>query len=208
LAASKPKTQVYSSLRYEAEEVSANEIIVTGRDPRTGQVLQSYVIDAASQDATTVPSSRPDNWLGEPKLFGVADDRLRRQSDCDKLADALVPLVMSKRTFGEFETPEMLWYNSDPGGTDLMLPVWRGDYVTLEGYGDVQITSLSITVVLNVDGKQVTRGRYTFGGMTNAGGTTLGEIQQRNSAKFQTSVFDFFLGRSIAWQRVRRQEAP
>lgn len=209
LAASKPATQVYSSLKYEAEEVNANYLIVIGRDPRTGQILQSYVVDSASQNTTTVPSLRPDNWLGEPKIFGVADDRLRRQSDCDKLATALVPLVMSKRTFGEFETPEMVWYNSDPGVTDVMLPLWRGDYVTIEGYGDVQITSLSVTVLLNVEGKQVTRARYTFGGFTNAGGTTLGEIQQKNSAKFQAGLTEFFsIKNNLAWQRVRRQEAP
>lgn len=206
VTATKPATQVYSSLKYETEEVNANELYVIGRDPRTGDLIQSFAEDEASKDATTAPSLRPDNWLGEPKIYAVADDRLRRQSDCDRLVELLTPVVMSKRTFGEFETPEMVWYDSD--GEGAMLPLWRGDYVTLEDYGDVQITAMSVTILLNIDGQQVTRARYTFGGLTNSGGVTLGEIQARNRGRYEIGLLDIFSTRnSLAWQRVRRSPA-
>lgn len=209
VGAGAPDTAVYSELEQETEEVAANEIIVIGQDPRTKEVVQVYAIDEAAQDCTTAPSLRPDNWSGEPDLYVVKDNRLRRQSDCERLVAALVPIVMAKRTLGEFYCPEMLWYNSDPGGTDVMLPVQRGDTVTLDGYGDVLITGLSVHIVMNVDGSMVTNARYTFGGFTNAGGTSLAEIQQRNKARYSLSLLDALTRSQLPVAvKIRRSEAP
>lgn len=185
VSASMPPTQVYSKHRQELEEVNANEVVAIGQDPRTGQIVMAWARDAASQDPTTLPSLRPENWLGESKSFGVQDPRFRTLADCERAVQLLVPAVMSKRTFGQFETAEMLWYNSDPGGTDLMLPIWRSETVTLEDVGDVQISSLSFSVVRNASGTLVTNASYTYGGMTNAGGRTLASIQASNRARYQ-----------------------
>lgn len=165
------------------EDVDANEVWATGFDHRKGQIVQAVVVDAASQDCTTAPSSRPDNWLGEPKMFGVIDPRLRTEDDCEQTIDLLAPVVTARRLMGEFDAPAMLWYNSDPGGTDVMLPLWRGDLVTLDGLGDYRITSLSVDFVRNDANVLVTKARYTFGGFTNAGGTSLATIQARNSER-------------------------
>ena len=70
-----------------------------------------------------------------------------------------------------------------------MLPVQRGDTVTLDGYGDVLITGLSVHIVMNVDGSMVTNARYTFGGFTNAGNIA-GRDQQRNKARYSLSLLD------------------
>lgn len=185
--------QVYQSYRSETEKVNANEIYVNGRNPRNGELLMGSLIDYASQDPTTAPSSRPDNWLGEVLLYGRSDERFRSDADIARAIELLAPAVLTKRKFGEFTTPAMIWYDFD--GEGAMVPLWRGDFVTLDGIGDVQITSVSATIIKNISGAMVSSARYTFGGMTNAGGTSLGEIQETNRARYaaanQRPIFNF-----------------
>lgn len=189
IAAADAWKYVFRTYETQAEEVDANEVWATGLDPRTNELVQSYIVDTASQDATTAPSSRPDNWLGEPKAFGVVDPRLRTQADTDKAVELLSPVVTERRTVGQFESV-MLWYNSDPGGTDVMLPVWRGDLVTLYGVGNVRITSFSVKAERNNASHLVTSAVYTFGGLTHNGGNDLRSIQKRNAARRARSLFD------------------
>lgn len=179
-SAGKPRTQVYQKYDDQPEEVDANEVWASGYDHRKGEGVQAYATDAASIDCTTAPSSRPDNWKGEPALFGVVDPLLRTLEDCERAVEFLTPVVMSQRLLGEYTPAEMCWYDSGGG---VMLPLWRGDTVTLEDVGDVVVTSLSVTAVRNASGHLVTDARYTFGGFTNAGGTSLTEIQRANARR-------------------------
>lgn len=182
----------YVAMSYDTtpEEVDANLIFATGLDPRSEQVVQSYTIDSSSTDCTTAPSVRPDNWVGMERPFGVFDPRLRTTTDTDKTVELLANVVGASRTIGEFKTNTMLWYNSDPGGTDVMLPVWRGDLVTIDGVGDVRITSMSVRAVCNDSDNLVTEATYTFGGFTHSGGSSLATIQGKNNAKRARGLFD------------------
>jgi hypothetical protein len=205
LAATMPSTQVYTDHRSETEEVNANEVWVTGQDQRTGEIVQAVAQDDNSIDCTLTPTLRPDNWIGEPKIYGVQDKRFRTFADCTRAVELLVPAVMVKRTFGEFPTAEMLWYDS---GGAVFLPIWRGDFVTLEDVGDQVITSLQVTVIFN-GGAPVTDAKYTYGGFTNAGGNSLGEIQANNNARYaRASLGILKLGRNVEALRVRRTVVP
>lgn len=171
------------------EEVDANLIFATGLDPRKTEVVQSYVEDSASIDCTTDADFRPDNWIGVEKPFGVFDQRLRTTDDTDKAVNLLANVVGASRTIGEFTTNTMLWYDSD--GMGGMLPVWRGDLVTLDGVGDVRITSMSVVSYTNESGGILkTEARYTFGGFTHAGGNSMAQIQERNNARRARSLVD------------------
>lgn len=207
LAAGLTKGHVYVSLESEPEDVDANEVWVSGYDRRRQAGVQAYAEDAASQAVTTAPSSRPDNWLGEVRLFGVLDERIGSQAAADQTVAQLTPVVMSKRIQGQFETPAMLWYETAPS-SGVFLPVWRGDLVTLNGYGTVRITSLSVDVVLNEAGRLVSRARYTFGGFTHNGGVTLSMIQARNRSRglrgrTDVRVLSQSLGGAL-WSETRR----
>lgn len=190
VSSSVSKDYVFMQYQDEPEEIDANVILATGLNPRTQEIVQSSIKDSASIDATTAAGSRPDNWVGMEKPFGVFDPRLRTSTDTDQAVTLLAETVGASRIFGEFTTNTMLWYNSDPGGTDLMLPVWRGDLITLDGVGDVRITSFHVDVLRNAGSAPLTRCRYTFGGFTHAGGSSLGEIQKKNRAKRARSMLD------------------
>lgn len=195
---------VFMSYRDAPEEVDANLVFATGLDPRTGDVVQSYAEDSASIDCTTDADTRPENWIGIEKPFGVFDPRLRTTGDTDKAVELLSEVVAASRLVGEFTTPTMLWYNSDPGGTDVMLPVWRGDLVNLQGIGNVRITSCSVESLRNESGGViVTQARYTFGGLTHSGGTSLEQIQQSNNARRARSMVD--LRRTDLFNPVHRR---
>lgn len=203
-------SQVYQSHRSETEKVNANEIWVSGLDSRTKKLVQAYLIDSASQDPTVSPSSRADNWLGEPLLYGVQDERFRSLDDCQRAVELLAPAVLVKRKFGEFACPEMVWYDSD--GEGLMLPLWRGDYVTLDGVGDVQINAFNAGVLLNIVGEEddpdnvVTYANYTFGGLTNAGGRSLAEVQESNKARYDAANRAPILKFGGVWRELARRQ--
>jgi len=178
---------VYTVYSDEAEDVDANEVWATGIDNRTGQIVQAYSIDTDSQDATLAPSLRPDNWIGSPKLFGVRDPRLRTQSACARTVEYLAPIVSDRPVRGEFATPGMLWYDSGGG---VMLPVWRGDLVELDGIGEVRIVAHETEVLLNDLTLQADNSRYTFGAFSHSGGTAAQEIRDRARARKAGSIFD------------------
>lgn len=116
-------------------ECEANVIYVTGRDPRTAQIFRSQFIDTQSCDPTLPPDLRPDNWLGEPRPYGLGDPSITTLEEASWVSAVLQRRLTQKRRLQPFTSEFMI---SDDGS-----PVWRGDVVTLYGIGDVRITSLS-----------------------------------------------------------------
>ncbi|MBA4291354.1 hypothetical protein C0431_00105 [bacterium] len=135
---------VYRHLRRAALEPVANEVRVTGVDPRTGRPMQSVRTDYGAQTVGASVATRSATWSGSIKRYALVDRGLTKQSAVDASCDALFADLAKMRELVEFES-EMLFHDS--GG-----PIWRGDLVTLDRVGDVRIRSLGVDFRFEVDG--------------------------------------------------------
>ncbi len=126
---------VYRSYRETTLEPEANDIWVMGQDPRTKLPILSHYADLSSQDPTIVPASRPSNWLGEVRRYGLIDPAIADQSTANWCVGVLRDRLTHERFIAEW-------------GSDLLLkadgaPVWRGDVVRLINVGDFRVIAFS-----------------------------------------------------------------
>jgi hypothetical protein len=113
-------------------EPEANDIYVLGMDPRTRRPIAVHYPDTASQDPTTAPSARPDNWLGEIRRYGYLDPYLPTLAAVERCAELLYKRLTPRRYVAEVECEALL----DPA---TLLPAWKGQVVTIFGKGDYRI---------------------------------------------------------------------
>lgn len=128
---------VYYDLTRSLLQPEANEIRVTGYDPRTEKIFQSYKADVASYTANTPPSGRPDNWIGIKRVYGLLDPAITTQEACDYACELLYDRLTPTRHLAEINCKVLR-----VGGFML----WRGDLITLYGHGDYRIKALTLTV--------------------------------------------------------------
>lgn len=126
---------VYRTYSDDTLEPEANDIRVTGWDPRLQRAIQSHYPDAASQDPTTLPSARPENWLGEQRQFGLLDPGINTQAVCDRTAALIFDRLTPARVIAEIECETMIVGD---------VPLWRGKDVWLHGKGRFRIVSFGI----------------------------------------------------------------
>jgi len=109
---------VYRSYSTQILEPEANDVTVTGRDPRGGKPIVAHQADTASQAVSTAPASRPANWLGSIRKFGWVDPSITTIDAALYACGLLYSRLTQAREIVEFECEYL------PG-------VWRGDLVTL-----------------------------------------------------------------------------
>lgn len=114
----------------------ANEVRVTGQDPRTGLPLQAYRRDHSAIDPTLPPSSRPANWRGELLRYGLGEPALTTQDGVNKCVELLYPRLTAVRYMAEWDG-QMIF---QPDGA----PIWKGGTVTVSDEGDYRITAFSV----------------------------------------------------------------
>lgn len=124
---------VYREYSEETLPPEANDIRVTGWDPRLRRALQSHYPDENSKDPTIAPSAKPDNWIGEPLLYGLMDPAITSQAVCDDACRLLFDRMTPIKVVGEIECEALVLENS--------VPVWRGDNVYLHGKGLYRVIS-------------------------------------------------------------------
>jgi hypothetical protein len=182
VAASAPKTQCYDDWDNQPLEIEANEVRVTGYNPRTGKIIQAYKEDVASKTISTVPSARPDNWLGEARVFSIVDSRLTTIAAVSRVAEFIYPRVTARYYIGEWFSEFLIKGDG--------APVWRGDYIELDGARSYRVSALRAEGYTENSTLVVRRATYTGGTILNAGGTTLAEIRhwQQMSAVDKTVV--------------------
>lgn len=127
---------VYRKWEEETLPPAANDIRVTGYDPRLQRPIQTHYPDTASQDPTLAPSARPDNWWGEPLLFGLVDPAINSQDVCDRAAEFIFNRLTPVRIVVEIEAEMMV----KPDG----VPVWRGDDIWIHGKGRFRVISMGV----------------------------------------------------------------
>lgn len=126
----------FRSFRQKELEPEANDIWVTGRNPRTGAPIVAHYANTASQSPTTAVASRPDNWLGEPRRGGLVEPQvIITQAIANWAVGILQTRLPNIRKIAEWESDFL--FKSDGA------PVWRGDTVYLVGRGRYRVTTLS-----------------------------------------------------------------
>jgi len=137
----------------ETLEPEATEVRVSGWDTRTGRLIQAYKIDTAAEDATTAPSSRPANWVGEKRRYGLMSELITTQASANAACEIIYDRITPVREIVEWESYILTNPSND-------VPAWRGDVVRLEGMGYYKIISFAWDIEL--DDSVITRiwGRY------------------------------------------------
>lgn len=150
-------------------EAECNEVIVSGQDSRTGTAISARKRDAAAQDPTIAPSLRAANWAGEPSRLGVVSSGINTLDNASSGASLLFDRGSDQRVLDQVNC-EMMIRNSDG------LPVWRGDKITLDGFGDMIVQSFSASSVKEPNGLDEWQRRpaqYVFSNkMGNTGGVS------------------------------------
>jgi hypothetical protein len=116
-------------------EPEANDIYVTGLNPKTGLPLLTHAADYGSQKPDLAVSARPENWLGEPRRYGLVDPGITTIAAAARAAATLKQRLTPVRRMAEWDCQFLI--------RDDNLPVWRGDCVELYGKGLFRVTSLS-----------------------------------------------------------------
>lgn len=145
---------VYRSFMATGLEPIANDISVTGLNPRTGRPIRSHKADAASKNPVTAPSSRPTNWLGFTRPYGLVTPEITTQAACDFACELLYDRFTPIGKIAEWECTLLA------NGSNV--PLWRGANVRLVGEGVYQIRSFEFGASVEVSSSAFWREcRYT-----------------------------------------------
>ncbi len=132
--------------RADSVEPEANEVYIYGPEVGTGRLIAGRYRDSQSQDPTTPDGSRPDNWLGIPRILAAGIDRYTTQQEVEGLALRIGQEVCEQRYFARFEA-------------DYPLQLWKNDVVTVvctaatkePGIGATGTSYYRITGIRNID---------------------------------------------------------
>jgi hypothetical protein len=137
---------VYRQFRWNYINPEANEIVVTGYDPRIQLPVQAVKRASTSIDPTVKPSLRPTNWVGGTTRLGLINKGLSSQTNVNAAANLLYDRCSPARTITEIVVE--LPVRSDATG----FPIWVSDKITLDGVGDFIVSSISGAVEKDPDG--------------------------------------------------------
>jgi hypothetical protein len=161
---------VVRQMSIQVVESESNEVVVTGYDPRTKKAIGAVKRDYSSQDPALVPSLRPDNWHGEPRVVGVINKGISSQDVASGAVDVIAAKLFPARKVLEIES-EFVLLNDTTG-----LPLWRGDNVEIEEVS-YHVASLEMSALSNADGFEWRPTRYVLSNIVGAtAGRTAAEI--------------------------------
>lgn len=146
IAADEAWRYVYRQLRWHYINPEANEVVVTGYDPRLDLPVQTVKRAATSIDPTVKPSLRPTNWVGGTTRIGLINKGLSTQTMTNDAASLLYDRCSPSRTVTEIEVE--LPMRSDVTG----FPIWVSDKITLYGDQDYIVTAINGEVVKEPNG--------------------------------------------------------
>jgi hypothetical protein len=155
-----PAYLVYRSYDEAKLEPEANGVHVTGVDPSRRRPILVSMIDQRSRDPEIPVAQRPENWLGEPRDFGFTDPSLTTLALCERVAEQLYNALTWTRWMVEIECQTIMKADG--------FPAWRGDAVTLDGFGIWRIVAFSLVSSVEMDGKVRRTGKYTMEFLRNA----------------------------------------
>lgn len=118
---------VYYNLDTKIIPAEANSIRVTGQNPKTKELFQVVKNDLASQDVTTIPSSRPNNWYGFVKKYGISDPAYTNIGIASYACEIMYDRLTKPRVLHEFNSKVLLNASNEY--------LWKGDKFYMAGIG-------------------------------------------------------------------------
>ena len=118
---SAPKKVLRSLTRF-YEKSEANQVTVIGADPSKNKLISKTIIDTASQEPTTVPASRPDNWRGRPVPYVLTDPSLITQAAVDQAASIISDRISTGRHIIQFESDLLMYEFPEPNVATFYAP--------------------------------------------------------------------------------------
>jgi hypothetical protein len=133
---------------YETPE--ANRIIIVGLDKANGARIEYIKDDYASQNPTTVPASRNDNWLGDVYPFVMINDKLNSFSDVEQSGRQFYAKLSEGRELLEFECDFLTYFDNTSKFTSNIATTLTGTITTssssvaVAGFSTLFTTELSV----------------------------------------------------------------
>ncbi|MEZ5163314.1 MAG: hypothetical protein R2688_06095 [Fimbriimonadaceae bacterium] len=124
-------------------EPVATEVRVTGIDAQSQRPIQTVKTDYQAQNVSLPVASRPVNWVGEIRRYGLVDPSLTNQTAVDDACANLFDALTRRRIYAEFESELLL--------NSFGVPLWRGDVIAIQGKGDWRIRSFGFRMELESD---------------------------------------------------------
>jgi hypothetical protein len=126
--------------RFEQETIppEVTRVAVFGYNPSLRVSLRTRLINPLLEDPTTLPSLRPDGWLGTVRPLYVEDPRFTTQDAVNRAATVMLERLSVVRKMAE-------WNSTLLRGSDGV-PLWRGNVVGVVGKGRYRIESFSGTL--------------------------------------------------------------
>ncbi len=141
----------------ETLEPEATEVRVSGYNPITGRMIQAVKVDTAAETVTTAPSSRPANWIGAKRRFGLENSSITRQDVCNQATEIIFDRITPVRSLVQADVMQLL---RDPADDR---PLWRADVIRLEGRGIFKITSFGAEFeLIDSGGYEVVNSQYVL----------------------------------------------
>lgn len=153
VAASALSSDVFWSFSSELIAPEATEARVTGFDPKTKAIIQSFKIDSDAEDITLAPADRPDNWVGGQLAYGYIDPALTSKDLVDYSTELMYSRVTQTRYLGEWDSKYLK--------KDAIAPIWKGDCVHLVNYGYYRVVALRLEWESVINGEDITSVSYT-----------------------------------------------
>jgi hypothetical protein len=101
------------SLRKTYETPEANRIVIVGLDKSDGSRIEYVLNDEASQNSSTAPATRPDNWLGDIYPFVMINDKLNSKTDVAQCGNQFYDKLTPGREIVEFESDLLTYFDND-----------------------------------------------------------------------------------------------
>lgn len=117
-------------------EPFANDIRVTGWNPRTRRPRQAHWVDSDSQRVDTPVAERPANWLGTVRRFVLVDPGITTSAVLNYVVDELIEDLTKAREVAECSA-DLLMHEDG-------YPLWKGDPIKVKGKGIYRIESFSV----------------------------------------------------------------
>jgi hypothetical protein len=135
VAANAPRSQVITAMESATIPPQANEVRVTGWDPRVERPIQSMMVDRASQNVGLPVAQRPESWVGEIRRTAIVDPALTSEAAVDAACRSLFAALSQPKKMVQISCG---WLTHPSGA-----PIWKGDCVAIHGKGIYRIASFA-----------------------------------------------------------------
>ena len=105
------------SLRKVYEAPEANRIMIVGLDKTNGNRIEKIIDNISSQNPSTPPNQRADNWLGDVYPFVFINERLNTATDVNQAATQFYNRIATGREIIEFDSDLLTYFDGTTRAT-------------------------------------------------------------------------------------------